>query len=66
MWASFLLLGLALKELPISTAYPVWVGIGAIGVAIAGIVLFNESAAMPKLAFLSLIVIGIIGLKFYS
>jgi quaternary ammonium compound-resistance protein SugE len=63
MFVSFQLLGLALKDLPMSTAYAVWVGIGAVGVAIVGFVLFNESVSVAKLAFLSLIVIGIAGLK---
>ncbi|GAB6070775.1 quaternary ammonium compound efflux SMR transporter SugE [Thiomicrorhabdus hydrogeniphila] len=60
---SFLLLGLALKSLPVGTAYAIWVGIGALGTAIMGILLFGESADMPKLINLGLIFVGIIGLK---
>ncbi|WP_462159539.1 quaternary ammonium compound efflux SMR transporter SugE [Pseudoalteromonas sp. GB56] len=60
---SFLLLGIALKSLPVGTAYAVWVGIGAIGTAICGIVLFGESANILKLVSLALICAGIVGLK---
>ncbi|WP_067981509.1 quaternary ammonium compound efflux SMR transporter SugE [Neptuniibacter pectenicola] len=61
--ASFLLLAFAMKALPVGTAYAVWVGIGAIGTAIFGIFLFGESTDPLKLLSLSLIFIGIIGLK---
>lgn len=61
--ASFLLLGLALKTLPVGTAYAVWVGIGAIGTAVLGILLFNESTEMLKMVSLGLICAGIAGLK---
>ena len=57
------LLGLAMKSLPVGTAYAVWVGVGAVGTAILGIVLFNESANWGRLLSLLLIIIGIIGLK---
>ena len=57
------LLGLAMKSLPVGTAYAVWVGVGAVGTAILGIVLFNESANWGRLLRLLLIIIGIIGLK---
>jgi len=60
---SFIMLSLALKSLPVGTAYAVWVGIGALGVAIAGIVVFGESASLVRLALLALIVAGVIGLK---
>lgn len=63
MMVSVLLLGLAMKTLPVGTAYAVWVGIGAIGTAILGIVLFGESMAVLKLVSLCLICAGIIGLK---
>jgi quaternary ammonium compound-resistance protein SugE len=56
-------LGLALKSLPVGTAYAVWTGIGAVGVALLGIVLFGESAAAARLACIGLIVAGIVGLK---
>ncbi len=61
--ASFLLLGLAMKTLPVGTAYAVWVGIGALGTAVLGIVLFGESMAVLKLVSLGLICAGILGLK---
>jgi len=61
--ASFLLLGMAMRTLPVGTAYAVWVGIGAIGTAILGIVLFGESTDTLKLVSLGLIFLGIIGLK---
>ena len=64
MIASVVLLGIAMKSLPVGTAYAVWVGVGAVGTAILGIVLFNESANAMRLASLALIVVGIIGLKF--
>lgn len=60
---SFIMLSMALKSLPIGTAYAVWVGIGAFGVAIAGIVALGESASPLRLGLLSLIVAGVIGLK---
>ena len=61
--ASFLLLGLALKTLPVGTAYAIWVGIGAVGTAILGILLFDESTDVLKLVSLGLICAGIVGLK---
>lgn len=61
--ASFLLLGLAMRTLPVGTAYAVWVGIGAVGTAILGIVLFGESATVLRLVSLGLICAGIVGLK---
>ena len=60
---SFLLLGLAMRTLPVGTAYAVWVGIGAVGTAILGIVLFGESATVLRLVSLGLICAGIVGLK---
>ncbi|MEU5725938.1 quaternary ammonium compound efflux SMR transporter SugE [Micromonospora sp. NPDC047738] len=60
---SFVLLSWAMKNLPIGTAYAVWVGIGAVGVAVAGIVALGESASPQRFAFLALILLGIIGLK---
>lgn len=61
--ASFYLLMLAIKTLPLGTAYAVWTGMGAVGVAIIGIILFKESADWFRLASILLIVIGIVGLK---
>lgn len=60
---SFVMLSLALKQLPVGTAYAVWVGIGALGVALAGIVALGESASPVRLSLLALILIGVIGLK---
>ncbi len=57
------LLGVAMKSLPVGTAYAVWVGIGAIGTAVMGIVLFSESANVFRLLSLLLILAGIVGLK---
>ena len=63
MIASVVLLGIAMKELPVGVAYGVWVGIGAVGAAILGIALFGESASAVKMVSLLLIVAGIAGLK---
>jgi quaternary ammonium compound-resistance protein SugE len=60
---SFVMLSVALKSLPVGTAYAVWVGIGAVGVAIAGILALGESASPVRVGFLALILVGIIGLK---
>jgi quaternary ammonium compound-resistance protein SugE len=60
---SFIMLTLALKTLPVGTAYAVWVGIGAVGVALAGILLLGESASPLRIGLLALILVGIIGLK---
>ncbi|SEN17781.1 quaternary ammonium compound efflux SMR transporter SugE [Nitrosomonas marina] len=58
------LLGVAMKSLPVGTAYAVWVGVGIVGTAIFGIVLFDEPANIYRLLCLGLIVAGVIGLKF--
>lgn len=63
MIASVVLLGLAMKHLPVGTAYAVWTGIGTIGTVILGIVLLGDSASPMRLACLGLIMLGIIGLK---
>ncbi|WGS17739.1 MULTISPECIES: quaternary ammonium compound efflux SMR transporter SugE [unclassified Bradyrhizobium] len=63
MAGSIILLGVALKSLPIGTAYAVWTGIGAVGTAALGIVLFDEPATAMRLASIGLIVAGIVGLK---
>ena len=60
---SIVLLGIAMKTLPVGTAYAVWVGVGAVGTAILGIVLFGESADTGRLISLGLILAGIVGLK---
>ena len=57
------LLGLAMKSLPVGTSYAVWVGVGAVGTAILGIVLFDEPANAGRLVSVGFIVVGIIGLK---
>ncbi len=63
MIISFYFLSLALKTLPIGTAYAVWVGIGSVGIVIAGIILFNEPINLIRFISISLIILGIIGLK---
>lgn len=60
---SFYLLTLAIKTLPIGTAYAVWTGMGAVGVAVLGILLFKESTDWVRLLSISFIVVGIVGLK---
>jgi quaternary ammonium compound-resistance protein SugE len=63
MTVSVVLLGIAMKSLPVGTSYAVWVGVGAVGTAIFGIILFGESANVGRLFSLGLIVAGIVGLK---
>lgn len=60
---SMFLLGVAARTLPIGTAYGVWVGIGAVGTAILGILLFGENASWPRLLFLALMIVSLVGLK---
>lgn len=66
MVASVWFLALALKTLPVGTGYAVWTGIGAVGTAILGMILFGEPATLMRLASIGLIVAGIMGLKFLS
>ncbi len=66
MAVSLGLLGLALRELPLGTAYAVWTGIGSLGTALLGIWLFGESASPVRLACIGLIVAGLVGLKLVS
>ena len=66
MIVSFYFLSLATKVLPIGTAYAIWTGIGAVGAIILGVILFKEPFDLPRMLFMSLIVIGIIGLRFVS
>ena len=66
MIASLGLLGLSLKTLPLGTAYAVWTGVGTLGTAILGIVLFGVAASAPRLACIGLIAAGIVGLKLVS
>ena len=63
MIASVVLLALAMKSLPVGTSYAVWVGVGAVGTAILGMVLFDEPASAGRLVSLGLVVAGIVGLK---
>lgn len=60
---SFWLLGLALRQLPVGTAYAAWTGIGAVGAAILGIVFFGEALTLARIGCIALIVLGIVGLK---
>ncbi len=63
MIASFALLSIAVRQLPIGTAYAVWVGIGAVGTALLGIVIYKEPASAVRIGCLALVVVGIVGLK---
>jgi quaternary ammonium compound-resistance protein SugE len=64
MIGSVVLLALALREIPVGTGYAVWTGIGAVGAALLGIILFQESKDAVRLLCIALIVFGIVGLKF--
>jgi len=66
MILSFYFLSSAVKTIPIGTGYAIWTGIGAVGTAILGMILFGESKEFIRLFFIFLIVIGIIGLKIFS
>lgn len=66
MIASVWLLAIALKSIPVGTGYAVWVGIGAVGAAIGGVILFGESKSLPRIACILLIIAGVVGLKFFS
>lgn len=63
---SMVLLAQAIKELPVGTAYAVWTGIGAVGTASLGIVLFDEPATLYRIGFIGVIVVGIVGLRVVS
>lgn len=63
MIVSLTLLGLAMRELPLGTAYAIWTGVGAVGTVIVGIILFGESMAPLRLLSVALIVTGLLGLK---
>lgn len=63
MVASVWLLGIAMKSLPVGTAYSVWVGVGAVGTVIFGIILFKEPANAARLVSIGLVLAGIVGLK---
>ncbi len=66
MGVSFWCLSQSLKSIPIGTGYAIWTGIGAVGAAALGIVLFGDSASWPRLLCIGLIVAGVIGLKIVS
>ncbi|MCS6854996.1 MAG: multidrug efflux SMR transporter [Elioraea sp.] len=66
MAASVILLGVAARHLPIGTAYAIWVGIGAAGTAIAGMMMFDEPATLARIAAIAVIVAGVVGLKLAS
>jgi quaternary ammonium compound-resistance protein SugE len=66
MIASFYFLSLALRNLPLGTAYAIWTGIGTVGTVILGVILFNEPIDTLRLVFIGLIIIGIVGLKLVS
>ncbi len=66
MATSVYLLSISLKTLPVGTAYAVWTGIGAVGTAILGIILFDESKDLVRIGFIFLIIIGIVGLRVFS
>jgi quaternary ammonium compound-resistance protein SugE len=63
MVTSLWLLSIAMKDLPVGTAYSVWVGVGAVGTVLLGIVLFQEPANTARLISIALIIAGIVGLK---
>lgn len=66
MLISVVLLGFAMKNLPVGTAYAVWVGVGAVGTVILGVYLFGDPVNLPRIISMGLIVAGIIGLKLAS
>jgi quaternary ammonium compound-resistance protein SugE len=66
MIASVFFLALAARRIPLGTSYAIWTGIGAVGTTILGIVLFAESAAGPRLIFIAMILLSIVGLKLTS
>jgi quaternary ammonium compound-resistance protein SugE len=66
MALSLWLLAVALRTLPLGTAYPVWTGVGAVGTVVLGIVLFGESADPRRLACIGLVVAGMVGLRLVS
>ena len=62
-WCSFILLGIAMKSLPVGNAYSVWTGIGAVGATIFGLALFQEPVTLVRIGCIALIVAGIVGLR---
>lgn len=63
---SMLLLGRAVQDLPVGTAYAVWTGVGAVGTAVLGVVLFDEPRSPGRLFFLGVVVVGVVGLRLTS
>ena len=66
MVVSVVLLGIALRDLPVGTGYAIWTGIGTVGTAVLGIMIFHEPATALRLASIGLIIAGIVGLKLVS
>jgi quaternary ammonium compound-resistance protein SugE len=66
MIVSVILLGLALRDLPVGTGYAIWTGIGTVGTALLGMYLFGDPATVARLACIGMIVAGIVGLKLFS
>jgi quaternary ammonium compound-resistance protein SugE len=66
MAISIALLGLAMRDIPVGTAYAIWSGIGAVGTVVAGIMLFGDPATVARLTCVGLILAGIVGLKAFS
>ncbi|EGQ25994.1 MULTISPECIES: DMT family transporter [Sporosarcina] len=62
----FVFLSLAMRDIQMSTAYAVWTGLGAAGAVLAGILIFKESASVKRIFFLSLIIVGAVGLKLFG
>ena len=60
---SMVLLSIAARDIPIGTAYPAWVGIGAVGAALAGVLLFGEPFTLKRILFITLLIVAIVGLK---
>lgn len=66
MVASFWLLGVAMRSIPLGTAYVVWTGVGAVGAVLVGIAFFGEQATLPRLCCALLVLLGVVGLKLTS
>lgn len=62
--ASFVILAMVVRHLPVGTAYAVWAGIGAVGVTIAGVVMFSDALTPLRMTFIAMIVVGLVGLRF--
>ena len=61
---NMVLLSFAMRGIPVGTAYGIWTGLGAVGITVAGVMLYGDPMTTKRLAFLSLIIIGVVGLKF--